>query len=246
MKSPAFSLYVRDMLCSQTVSKLHSKSYSKDGSNPHSRGFNAYMFLLLSSWLEDSGPSLPNDDEELMAMARVTPIEWEAIKPTVMSKFQLNTEGRWVNERLWHEWEKQQSRKLNGSKGGSKKVANRVAKLKPSVSSSFASSSSSSIPVSTSPSISIEKTDAPAEGSKDKGTLKEVTDFCLSLGMPEDNATWFFFKCEGNGWKNNGKPIKDWKATIRAWKTAGYMRGQNGHKTPEPGQLQESITAPLL
>lgn len=128
MKSPAFSLYVRDWLCSKTVSKLHSQAYSKDGSQPCSRGYNAYMFLLCNSWLEHPPGTLPDNDDELIAMARVTPEEFAAIKPTLMLAFQKDTAtGRLFNERLIHEANKQKARKLNGSKGGSKKVANLLA-----------------------------------------------------------------------------------------------------------------------
>lgn len=69
--------------------------------------------------------------------------------------------------------------------------------------------------------------------SKAKGTLEEVKAFCKELNLPESDATWFFYKCEGTGWTNGGHPIKDWKATIRAWRAALYLPSQkadrNGH-----------------
>lgn len=129
MKSPAFSWYVRDWLCSNTVSKLHSKSYSKTGSNLLSRGLNAYMFLLCQAWLQDETATLPDDDTELSDLARVTPEEWEAIKPFIMLKFKNNGKGRIYNERQFEEFSKQQNRSKAGSKGGSKKQANIVAAL---------------------------------------------------------------------------------------------------------------------
>lgn len=61
---------------------------------------------------------------------------------------------------------------------------------------------------------------------KTKGTIEEVKIFCLSIELPTTDAEWFFYKCQGNGWKNNGEPIKDWKATIRAWKVGGFMPSQ--------------------
>lgn len=121
MKSPAFSFYVRDWLCSKTVSKLHSK--------PSSKGVSAYLYLLCSAWLEDPPATLPNDDDQLAGYARLSRAEWDALKPDIIHQFTVNSEGRLVNERLMAEWKKQVLRKSAGSKGGSKRVANLQAAL---------------------------------------------------------------------------------------------------------------------
>ncbi len=64
--------------------------------------------------------------------------------------------------------------------------------------------------------------------SSDRGrcTQDECSAYCVELGLPTDDGAWFVDKAEGNGWKNGGHTIKDWKATIRAWKRAGYMASQ--------------------
>lgn len=59
-----------------------------------------------------------------------------------------------------------------------------------------------------------------------KGSLEECVDFCKCSGLEGSDGVWFFNKCEGNGWTNNGKPIRNWRATIRAWQSAGYMPSQ--------------------
>jgi hypothetical protein len=59
-----------------------------------------------------------------------------------------------------------------------------------------------------------------------KPTMDEVQCFCLLINVPRGDAEWFWHKCEGCGWKNAGKAIVDWKATIRAWKLAGYLPSQ--------------------
>jgi hypothetical protein len=71
---------------------------------------------------------------------------------------------------------------------------------------------------------------------KAKTNLEEVETFCKELGLPKSDSDWFFYKCEGSGWTNGGKPIKDWRATIRAWKAAGYMPSQktNGFLSAPP------------
>lgn len=55
---------------------------------------------------------------------------------------------------------------------------------------------------------------------------EECVAYCVEIGLPADDGQWFYDKAEGSGWKNGGQPIKDWKATIRAWKKAGYMASQ--------------------
>lgn len=120
MKSPAFSFYVRDWLCSKTVSKLHSK--------PCSKGVSCYLFLLCSAWLEEPPATLPDNDQELAGLGRVSLEEWAEIKPLIIHQFPLLPSGRRFNERLMEEWEKQQKRKFAGSKGGSKTSSKTQAK----------------------------------------------------------------------------------------------------------------------
>jgi hypothetical protein len=47
---------------------------------------------------------------------------------------------------------------------------------------------------------------------------------------------YIFNKWDGSGWKNGGQSIKDWKATVRSWKAAGYFPSQkqhNGSQSPQ-------------
>ena len=59
-------------------------------------------------------------------------------------------------------------------------------------------------------------------------TLEEVGTYCSSEAIPAADAEWFFWKCEGNDWTNGGKPIKNWKATLKAWRAAKYLPSQKG------------------
>jgi hypothetical protein len=61
---------------------------------------------------------------------------------------------------------------------------------------------------------------------KVRATQEEVVAYCSSLGLPATDGEWLFHKWEGNGWTNSDKPIKDWQATVRSWKAAGYMASQ--------------------
>lgn len=75
--------------------------------------------------------------------------------------------------------------------------------------------------------------------------LKVVSDFCESIGLPRSDGEACYHKWQGNGWTNGGKPIKDWKATIRSWKAAGYMASQRNNGVDKPsggnGKLQMSV-----
>jgi hypothetical protein len=56
--------------------------------------------------------------------------------------------------------------------------------------------------------------------------LQRVREFSRGEGIAESDADWFYWKGRGNGWTNGGKPILDWKATLRSWKRAGYLPSQ--------------------
>ncbi len=65
---------------------------------------------------------------------------------------------------------------------------------------------------------------------------KEIEEFCTSIELPKSDGTACYHKWQGNGWTNNGKPIRDWRATIRAWKDYRYLPSQkatNGQQKPK-------------
>lgn len=67
-------------------------------------------------------------------------------------------------------------------------------------------------------------------------TLEDVKFYCAACQLPESDAVWFWNKCEGNGWTNDGKPIKSWTHTISAWKSAGYMPSQKASGNASNGK----------
>jgi len=83
---------------------------------------------------------------------------------------------------------------------------------------------------------------------RSKGTLQEIIGFCVSQGLPPTDGEWFYYRCEGNGWYNGKAKIKDWPATIRAWKLQGYMPSQKPQRAvmgfpatgPNQGNLAEN------
>ena len=63
----------------------------------------------------------------------------------------------------------------------------------------------------------------PANKGKPKNE-QEVVEYCKSIGVPD--GAYFWDKWTGGGFQNAGKAMKDWKATIRSWKSAGYLPSQ--------------------
>lgn len=63
---------------------------------------------------------------------------------------------------------------------------------------------------------------------------QSVIDFCESRGLPKSDGTSIWNKWLGNGFKNGGNAIKDWRATIISWQGHGYLPSQkNGTKAPQ-------------
>jgi hypothetical protein len=56
--------------------------------------------------------------------------------------------------------------------------------------------------------------------------LERVRGFAKGEGIPQSDADWFYWKGKGNGWTNGGKPILDWKATLRSWQKGRYLPSQ--------------------
>ena len=69
--------------------------------------------------------------------------------------------------------------------------------------------------------------------SKARGTIQDLRSFCVEIGLLASDGDSCFYKWEGNGWKNGTAAIKDWRMTIRSWKSAGYLPSQRNEK-PKP------------
>ena len=69
---------------------------------------------------------------------------------------------------------------------------------------------------------------------KDKPTIDELRVFCKSIQLEESDGDWVFDKWEGNGWKNDGRPIVSWQSTIRSWKRIGTIFPSQKAKQSKP------------
>lgn len=65
----------------------------------------AYILLLCKAWHQSPPASLPNDDRVLARYARMTPDDWQAVKPEVMAAFTTGNDSRLHQKRLRREYE---------------------------------------------------------------------------------------------------------------------------------------------
>lgn len=74
-------------------------------------------------------------------------------------------------------------------------------------------------------------------------SLEEMTAFASELKLPGSDAEYLFWKWTDSDWKNGNRPIKDWKATVRSWKAAGYLPSQksgfNPRQVPDNSRAQK-------
>jgi len=169
------------------------------------------MFLLCNAWLEDPQGTLPYDDEELAALARVSMEEWRAIKPVLMSAFQRDeSTGRLFNSRQMEEVVKQANRKQSGSKGGSKTQANRAATLE------------------------VANAIGIRELPEHPSTEDEAATVCANSGVPPDFAKMVFSKWfERQGRDGAGVDVRFLDHVVGRWTREGaaWRNGTHNGKT---------------
>ncbi|SNC62384.1 Uncharacterized conserved protein YdaU, DUF1376 family [Hymenobacter gelipurpurascens] len=111
MKSPAFQLYTGDFLSSPDVQMMDAREVG------------AYCLLLFNAWQGEQPGHLPNSEDKMRRLARLSVEEWQQSREMILSKFPQAPDGLTrYNPRLVAEAEKQwvnrQKQSANGSKGG--------------------------------------------------------------------------------------------------------------------------------
>lgn len=175
---------------------------------PASRG--VWIDLICAMHEDGRSGELRGTSEQLARLARCSTIELDAALTDLQNNRAAGAEhrnGMWTvtNWRMARDALTREKRSEAGRRGGSKTQANR------------------------------EQIPDNDNGNKEllfpnncnrNTSIEQVIAFARGELIEQIDAEWFYWKCEGNGWKNNGKPILDWKATIRSWKRAGYLPSQ--------------------
>lgn len=101
---------------------IHIGDYKRDTGHLRAAGHGAYLLLLFHHW---STGSLPDDDEQLSAIACMTPQEWKKMRP-IMERF---FKPGWVHGRVVDDLEAARAsyerRALAGEKGGKARAKNK-------------------------------------------------------------------------------------------------------------------------
>lgn len=80
------------------------------------------------------------------------------------------------------------------------------------------------------------------QGRKPKSSAEQLRNYAMAIGLPESDGQYCFDKWEGNGWRNDGKPIRDCEATMRTWKQLGILPSQrNGTNGIHPARKGPNI-----
>lgn len=123
MKAPWFPLYTGDFLASPDVQLMEA----------HEVG--AYLLLLMHSWQSDAPGLLPDDDNRLRRLCRLSAAQWAESRATLLAKWPLEATGQRHNPRLCQEADKQMARRdrlaANGAKGGRPPQNQTVRKTEP-------------------------------------------------------------------------------------------------------------------
>lgn len=105
---------------------IHVGDYLADTGHLSTAQHGAYLLLLFHSWKTGA---LPDDDEQLANIARMTTEEWRANRSTLLRFFRKDGDEGWRCARLERERQRIQEtskrRALAGSKGGTVSAMNR-------------------------------------------------------------------------------------------------------------------------
>jgi uncharacterized protein YdaU (DUF1376 family) len=178
----------------------------------------AYIALLCIQWSKES--LTENDFQRVCAGM---PPHSQRI---CQSKFQIDAEGNYKNQRLETEREKQvQYRKKQTDNANKRWLGNATA---------YATALPADMPNACSPSPS------PSPNNKEESiapksqrsrfvvpSVEEVETACVEIGLPASEAGRFIDHYESKGWKVSGSPMKSWIASLRNWKRNRDERQQS-------------------
>ncbi len=54
----------------------------------------------------------------------------------------------------------------------------------------------------------------------------ECQEYAKQIGLHAEDGEWFFHHMEASGWLNAGKPVKQWRSCMSAWRLQKYFPSQ--------------------
>lgn len=222
----------------------------------------AYMYLLCESWLEEPRASLPNDDNELSFLAKLSLESWMVIKESVLSNFIL-IDGRWYNKKLKDISGSQEKFSTIGKMGGNpnfqKGKPNPYYQKDNSEGVIFCkndNSDNSKDNPNQKDNLTLIQKDNPQDKGRDnlasasasssasdtsplkkkkgfeKPTILEIEEYSKSIGFKLDGQYFLDYQ-DARDWKmKGGLQVKDWKAVIRTWKRLKEQRSPSSNSMP--------------
>lgn len=92
-KPPYFPFYPKDFAADDAVEAMSTLAVG------------SYILLLCKAWHQSPPASLPNDDRVLARYARLSPDDWQVVKPEVLAAFTVGNDDRLHQKRLRREYE---------------------------------------------------------------------------------------------------------------------------------------------
>lgn len=235
-RSPAFQFYVNDYLSDINVQLMTAE---EEG---------AYLRLLCFCW-QDSDLSLPNNDEQLIVLSKLSKGGSTTMPPAVKKCFipHPTKDGYITHKRLVLEAEKQRSWREKSAAGGKKSAENKRNSKGGSrvVQPKGYSSTSSSLSSSSSKKEKIIKKKVACKIPEDFCLDDKLIQFAKDRGMGDSEIKYQFEKFIAH-WQAKGEVRESWPATWRTWvlNWQGWQKGKpakpsGGRNKVSPSQMGE-------
>lgn len=198
-KPPAFLFYVDDFASDGKVEAMTTEEVG------------AYILLLCKAWREDPVGSLPADDRVLARWARLTPDRWSECKLSVLSTFDLRTDGRLYQKRMEREF-----RKMKETKKKRERAATQAANARWGDAKRMRNASKSHSKRNADLCLSSSTSSSPSISEKPKDTF--LSEGCSEAAKsPPSEPPVLTFQCvKGESWGLPQKQVDAWSVAYPA------------------------------
>ncbi len=204
--------------------------YRKDADWLSATESGIYRWLIDQYYLDES--AIKDDLRLLMRKMHLTSDQKEVLT-TVLNEFFVLREGCWVHDRIEKEIERYKVKRKQQSAAGTASALIRKRK-RTSVKRPLKDRSTNEAPIYKSNNLLIHELKKNTKARAKPESVKAVQDYLDELGVTTFTGQKFFDYQDARGWiLSNGKPMKDWKATVRTWKNREDENKQNDDNETE-------------